>query len=171
MMPLPKEDTTPPVTKIYFVSATIVSVKMGNSKFEAKLRIFYDMNNKTAAKLSPTCWASSLRQGLGDPRHRRRLPAILIHHEQDVALGTEDEQVVGGGKDWVAREDGLKSMEPMAWGSSVVSLWLLASLAPSRVSNYSLYLSDAKIYVYFQYIFILQWFLCRRSSGYRLCTW
>ena len=50
-MPLPSEDTTPPVTKMYFVSATIVSVKMGNSKFAAKLRLFYDMHNKTATKL------------------------------------------------------------------------------------------------------------------------
>lgn len=46
-MPLPNEDTTPPVTKIYFVSATIVNVKMGNSKFVAKIAYFCESDNKS----------------------------------------------------------------------------------------------------------------------------
>ena len=44
---MPRDETTPPVTKIYFVSATIVNVKMGNSKFVAKIAYFCESDNKS----------------------------------------------------------------------------------------------------------------------------
>lgn len=56
MMPFPNEETTPPVTKMYFVSATIVNILLDliieyervtrSIKDVAKLAYFYEMYNK-----------------------------------------------------------------------------------------------------------------------------